>query len=113
MAADIPTITIMGFDPLHLELPHTIEPITRVNVQLPTIHIKLFSFDMLGVGDNDEFIIKTKMPALQVLVTLCEPTPLEDIVATVVKSADHWRDLWHDLRNEAQATIDAALLLSV
>lgn len=104
MTADIPTIKIIGFDPFRLELQHVAEPITRVNIQLPLIRVKLFTFDMMGVGGNDEFGISAALPAPQVLVTFNEPTPFGDIVTIVTKSADHWRDLW----NEAQAELHKA-----
>ena len=104
MTTDIPTITIIGFDPFRLELQYVAEPITRVNIQLPPIRIKLFTFDMMGVGGNDELSFKAKLPALQVLVTFHEPTSFGDVISIVTKSADHWRDLW----NEAQAALEKA-----
>lgn len=104
MTADITTIKITGFDPLRLELQHVAEPITRVSVQLPPVRVKLFTFDMMGVGGNDEFNISAALPAPQVLVTFNEPIPFGDVVTIITKSADHWRDLW----NEAQAELHKA-----
>jgi hypothetical protein len=102
MTTDIPTIKITGFDPLRLELQHVAEPITRVNIQLPPIRVKLLAFDMMGVGGNDEFNTSAALPAPQVLVTFHEPTSFGNIISIVTKSADHWRDLW----NEAQAALE-------
>lgn len=91
----IPTITILSFHPLRLELPASNEPIMAINVQLPPTHIKVMD---LTKGGWLESPLTVELPMMNILVTLSDPTPITQVAALVVNTSESWENIWLEVQ---------------
>ena len=101
-----PTITILSFDPLQMQLPSAPAAFAIVVVRLPPVHLKLFDLSLGGIIPDGPHI-GTELPMADIVITL-----VLVFSSWVVSPADFWRTheslpttLW-----ATNAVISAALL---
>jgi hypothetical protein len=91
MTPNTPIIKILGFHPLHLELPALNTPVMAVTVQLPPNRIKLLDLSKSGLMDGQ---IIADLPTMNISVTLSEPLTIFQIVSTITTSPESWEGIW-------------------
>lgn len=88
-----PTITILSFDPLQMQLPSAPAAFAIVVVRLPPVHLKLFDLSLGGIIPDGPHI-GTELPMADIVITLKEPAALGKIVDMIAASVDRWREIW-------------------
>ena len=88
-----PTITILSFDPLQMQLPSAPAAFAKVIVRLPPVHLKLFDLSLCGIiPDNPH--IGAELPLTEITISLKEPATPGEIVDMIAGSVDMWREVW-------------------
>ena len=88
-----PTITILSFDPLQMQLPLASAAFAIVVVRLPPVHLKLFDLSLGGIIPDDPHV-GTELPVTDIVITLKEPVALGKIVDMIAASVDRWCEIW-------------------
>ena len=88
-----PTITILSFEPLQMQLPLASAAFAIVVVRLPPVHLKLFDLSLGGIIPDDPHV-GTELPMTDIVITLQEPVALGKIVDMIATSVDRWREIW-------------------
>lgn len=88
-----PTLTILSFDPLQLQLPDAPFACQEVVVRLPPVHCKLLDLSLGGIIPGYRYL-SADLPLTAITLTFAEPATLGEIADLIAKSPDHWRAVW-------------------
>ena len=88
-----PTITILSFDPLQMQLRSAPAAFAIVVVRLPLVHLKLFDLSLGGIIPDGPHI-GTELPMADIVIALKEPAALGKIVDMIAASVDRWCEIW-------------------
>lgn len=89
-----PTIYILSFDPLRLELPPVMAFSNTARIRLPPVKLKLLDLSLGGLLD-DAPSIATEAPVTDVCIDFAGATlKVGEVVDLIVASVDNFRRVW-------------------